>query len=329
MRLTERGLALVDRVVRDPERDALELSLWTLRGVSAMQLLGMGADEAKAALQRASELLADVPQHPAREPLLFRLGFMLCLRAEYDDAFALAERIEALAQKTDDPALLIAACTVQGEIQFMRGHPVVARQWFERGLAASDALGDAAVGTFIADPRVTLLGQLAMQLLHLGLIERARACLKEARTRAQERRQAIAEGVAIWFEGLVEVRLGNTERVAALAEEMRAIANEFAFAQGHAGSKWMRGWVQARSRDPHGGFISICEAYEDDLRLGLRAGGSEVLGYAGEALLRAGDWQGAQRQLDEALEIVNSLGDACTRPSCCCSNPRSPSYAAT
>ena len=35
MRLTERGLAFVDRVERDPERDALELSLWTLRGVSA------------------------------------------------------------------------------------------------------------------------------------------------------------------------------------------------------------------------------------------------------------------------------------------------------
>ena len=53
----------------------------------------------------------------------------------------------------------------------------------------------------------------------------------------------------------------------------------------------------------------IREAYEDDLRLGMRAGGSEVLGYAAEALLRAGDWRAAQRQLDEALEIVDSLGE--------------------
>ncbi len=309
MRLTERGLAFVDRVERDPERDALELSLWTLRGVSAEQLLGMGSEDAKAALQRAYELLDDVPQHPAREPLLFRLGFMLCLRAEYADALALAERIDALAQKAEDPALLIAACTIHGEIQFLRGHPGAARQWLERGLAACDSLGDAAEGTFIADPRVTLLAQLAIQLLHLGLVERARACLKEARTRARERRQAIAEGVAIWCEGIVEVRLGNTERVAVLADEMRAIADEFAFAQGHAGSKWMRGWVQARSGDPHGGFRLIREAYEDDLRLGMRAGGSEVLGYAAEALMRAGDWRAAQGQLDEAFEIVNSLGE--------------------
>jgi tetratricopeptide (TPR) repeat protein len=240
---------------------------------------------------------------------LFGLGFMLCLRAEYADALALAERIEALAQKADDPALLIAACTIQGQVQFLRGHPRIARQWLERGLAASDSLADAAEGIFIADPRVTLLSQLAVQLLHLGLIERARARVKEARTRARERRQAIAEGVAIWNESLVEVRLGNTERVAVLAEEMRAIAEKFAFAQGHAGSKWMRGWVQARRGDPHGGFRLIREAYEDDLRLGLRAGGSEVLGYAAEALMREGDWQAAQRQLDEALEIVSTCGE--------------------
>ncbi len=309
MRLTERGLAFVDRVERNPERDALELSLWTLRGVAAEQLLGMGSEEAKAALQRAYELLDDVPQHPARGPLLFRLGFMLCLRAEYADALALAERAEALAQNAGDPALLIAACAVQAEVQFLRGNPGSARQWLERGLAASDALADAAEGTFIADPRATLLAQLGIQLLHLGLIERARACLKEARARARQRRQAIAEAVAIWFEGLVEVRLGNTERVAVLADEMRAIADEFAFVQGHAGSKWMRGWVQARSGDPHGGFRLIREAYEDDLRLGLRAGGSEVLGYAAEALMRAGDWRAAQGQLDEAFEIVDSFGE--------------------
>jgi len=308
-RLTERGLALVDRLERDPERDALELSLWTLRGVSALQLFGMGSEDAKAALLRAYKLLDDVPQHPAREPLLFRLGFMLCLRAEHADALALAGRIEALAQNADDPALLIAACTIRGQIQFLRGSPRSAREWFERGLEASDSWDEASAGTVIADPRVVILGSLAVQLLHLGLIEQSRACLKAARARAEERGLTIAQGIAIWSEATVEVRLGNTERVAALAEEIRVIADEYAFTQGHAGSKWMRGWVQARSGDPLGGFRLIREAYEDDLRLGLRSGGSEVLGYAAEALMRAGEWQAAQRQLDEAFEIVVAFGE--------------------
>jgi hypothetical protein len=139
---------------------------------------------------------------------LFRLGFMLCLRGEYADAVALAERIDALAQKAEDPALLIAACTIQGEVQFLRGHPVIARQWLERGLAASDSLADAEEGSFIADPR-----HIAR---HLGPAPapRARRAARAPRGRAPVHvRSPDSEGVAIWSEGLVEVRLGNTERV--------------------------------------------------------------------------------------------------------------------
>ena len=79
----------------------------------------------------------------------------------------------------------------------------------------------------------------------------------------------------------------------------------------------MRGWVQARTGDPNGGFRLIREAYEEVLRLGVRAGGSELLGYAAEALVRAGDWRAAQRQLDEAFEIANSLGERVCCRSCC------------
>jgi hypothetical protein len=71
----------------------------------------------------------------------------------------------------------------------------------------------------------------------------------------------------------------------------------------------MRGWVLARTGDPHGGFQLIREAYEEDSHLGMRAGGSELLGYAAEALLRAGEWRAAQQQLDEALDIVVTLGE--------------------
>ena len=50
-------------------------------------------------------------------------------------------------------------------------------------------------------------------------------------------------------------------------------------------------------------------AYEDNVRLGMLVGASETLGYATEALLLAGDLDGAQRQLDEALQIADKLGE--------------------
>ena len=38
----------------------------------------------------------------------------------------------------------------------------------------------------------------------------------------------------------------------------------------------------------------------------MLAGGTEVLGYAAEALLLAGDWDAARQQVEEALQIANT-----------------------
>ena len=39
------------------------------------------------------------------------------------------------------------------------------------------------------------------------------------------------------------------------------------------------------------------------------AGSSETLGYAAEALVLHGDWSGAEEQLRQAFEIVNTYGE--------------------
>jgi predicted ATPase len=121
--LTERGLALVEQAPGGVERNALEITLATLQGVAAANLRGIASAEAKGALQRAHALLGDVPQHPMRGRLLHGLGFVLCLRAEYDEALALAERADALASATNDPVLLLCACTVQADVHLLQGRP--------------------------------------------------------------------------------------------------------------------------------------------------------------------------------------------------------------
>ena len=119
----------------------------------------------------------------------------------------------------------------------------------------------------------------------------------------------MARVVALWFDALFEVRLGNAERVAALADEMQALANDFALAQGRIACRWFRGWADARMGEPREGYRRIREAYEENTRLGMLAGGSENLGYAAEALLLAGDWEAAQHQLEEALQIASTHGE--------------------
>jgi DNA-binding winged helix-turn-helix (wHTH) protein/tetratricopeptide (TPR) repeat protein len=308
MNLTERASGLLQQSPEGTERSTIEIALLTLRGVAATQVLGIGI-EAKSAFQRAYSLLRDVPQHPMQRRLLHGFGFVLSLQADYAEALAVAEWAEALSSTTNDPVLMLAACIVHGEVDQLQCRSRVALTWIERGLALAESLDVAPGEAFVADPQVTLLGLLGIQLLLLGLVAQARTRLQQAHARARLLGQPMAQLVAIWFDALFEVRLGNAERVAALADEMHALVEEFALAQGRPASRWFRAWADARTGDPLDSYRRIREAYEENTRLGMLAGGSEVRGYAAEALLFAGDWEAAQHELEEALKFASTHGE--------------------
>ena len=308
MSLTEHALALLAQTPEGNERNTLEITLATLRGVSAAQVQGFGS-EAKVAFQRAYALLGDVPQHPMCRLLLHGFGFVLSQRAEYAEALAVAERAEAMSSAINDPLLVLAVCTVQGHAQMLQGQPRGARTWLERGLALLESPDAPAEQISVTDPQVLILGLLGIQLLHLGLVEQAHARLRQAHARSLSLGQPMARLVAIWCDALVEVRLGNSHRVAVLADELHALVEEFALAQGRAACRWFRGWADARLGKPLEGYRMIREAYEENRQLGMLAGGSENLGYAAEALLLAADWDAAEQQLQEALQHADKYGE--------------------
>jgi len=303
--IAERASPLLEQVPKSSERATLEIALRTLHGLAATRVLGAG-DEARAAFQRAYALLDEAPHHPMRGRLLHGFGLMLTLRGEYGEALAVADRAEALGSTTSDPVLLSTACTLHGQVDQLQGRSGAARTWLERGLALVER-SDVGPGEFLVDPQVGLLGMLAVPLLHLGLVEDARAAVQRASTRARDRRWPMATLTAIWYCALFEVRLGNAERVAALADEMQTLVDEFALAHGQTAYRWFRGWADARMGTPREGYRRIREAYDDNARLGMLAGASEILGYATEALLLAGDLDAAEKQLEEALQIADKL----------------------
>ncbi len=307
--LAEHGLELLHRSPAGTERVDVEITLATLSGVAALHMLGFSSSEAKTAFARAHALLGGVPRHRMRGLLLHSFGITLVTRAEYAEALGVAERSEALSATSDDPVLLLGACVVQGDVHMLQGRPNQARAWFERGLGAVGSLQESPENPFIADPQVTTLTLLAVQLMHLGRVESARRRLSEARSRARAGAQPMTRMIAIWFETVVELRLGNVERVAALAGQMQSLVDEFALVQGRTAARWFLGWATARAGKPHEGHALIRNAYEENTRLGMLAGASETLGYAAEALLLAGDLDGARRELEEALQISERLGE--------------------
>ena len=309
MSLSERGLNLLDQAPVGIERHALEITLSMLEGEAADHLSGVASSEAKSAFQRAYSRLADVPQHPMRGLALHGLGFLLCMRAEYDEALALAGRAEALAAATNDLVLMPCVCTVQAEVHALQGRPRAARVWAERGLAAITTPDAPLEHSLSIDPEGTLLGLLAIQLVEFGLVETAGVHMRKARDRARRLGRPMAQLVAIWHNALIEVRLGDAGRVAALSDEMHSLVEKFALVQGRTAYRWFRGWADARMGEPRDGYRRIREAYEENARLGMLAGATETRAYAVEALALAGDWDAAQHELEAVFRLADTLGE--------------------
>jgi hypothetical protein len=59
----------------------------------------------------------------------------------------------------------------------------------------------------------------------------------------------------------------------------------------------------------HKGHALIMEGYQRHARLEMWAGGTQVLAYATEALILAGRWSDAQRQVDEALSLAHRIDE--------------------
>jgi DNA-binding winged helix-turn-helix (wHTH) protein/tetratricopeptide (TPR) repeat protein len=313
MRFTERALTLLEDAARPPQYTPTELTLWALRGAASFHLLGV-VDETRDAFRHAHALLKQVPDHPLRGLVLHGLGFVHCLRAEYEEATPITEQAVALAASSDDAVIQLAAYTVQGQVNLMRGQPRAARSWLERGLPLVESAAETSGQSFAADPAVTVLAMLALQLLHLGLVRQGRARVLEAHARADRLGQPTARMIAIWYEALFELRLCNAQRVAALSAEMHALAEEFALAHGRTACEWFGGWADARMGAPLEGYRRIRDAYESNVRLGMLAGASETLGYATEALFLSGDWRAAQQQLEEAVTVARRSGELVYQP---------------
>jgi tetratricopeptide (TPR) repeat protein len=304
MELSELALDLLEGAPSRAQFAATELTLRTLRGVAAFHLLGIAADETRDAFEQAYALLDQVPDHPMCGLLLDGLGYVHCLRADFDRALSVADRAAALSASSDDPTVLLASYTIQAEVSMLRGRPPATRTWLERGISLLGTLGETSGRSFAADPAVTLLAMLGLQLLHLGLVDQGRARVLEAQDRARRLGQPTSRMAAMWHETLFELRLEDVQRVAALAEQMRALAEEFALPHARTASRWFSGWAEARMGAPLEGYGKIREAHEANVKLGMMAGASETLGYAAEALLLSGDWRAAQQQLDEAMAIA-------------------------
>jgi tetratricopeptide (TPR) repeat protein len=306
--LTARGLRLLQTCKEGPERMDMEVRLMSKRGVACSVLFGVGSQQARIAFERAKELCDALPENPDRALLMNGMGLTLYIRGEYDEAAVLARRVYAMSERHQNPVLVVFASNLLGMIDGVQARHRLACEHLERGLEACKRIPDQVLlAAFVVDPFVSIRANLALPLLHLGFAHRAREQIELAVTRVQATGQPTARMLALWVKGMIAVRREEPQEVAAVAEQLGAVVEQNMLTHGEGPARWLRGWAMAQLGSPREGFKLIREGFACHERHGAFAGNTETLGYAAEALMLAGDWNGAERQLDAMAALARRI----------------------
>jgi class 3 adenylate cyclase/tetratricopeptide (TPR) repeat protein len=308
-----RGLGLLATLAEGRARDDRELQFLTALGPTYITARGYAASEVGPTLLRARELCQrlDAPQQ------LF--GIMLgtwewrVVRGDLRLCAALAADGMALAERLNDPGILMEALFMPGVTLFYRAQFAQARAYYEKALAAYDDRERTKFWTAYTghNAGVTHRCYLALALWHLGYPDRARQVDREARDLARTIGHAFSLGHAVDFTAILShyCRLGS--EVQAAAEEEVAIGAEQGFQLWHALGTLHKGagmLLQGRREEALPLLLKGFRAF--------RATGAEVrvptyLGILGDAYTQSARFEDAHRALDEGLAVAEKNDDRC------------------
>jgi predicted ATPase len=303
------ALELLQTLADTPERAQQELTLQLALAPPLRATKGLTAPEAGAVSSRALELCRQVGE----TPLLFgalanTLPFHL-IRAELQTTRELAERLMSLAQRTQDPALLLDAHWNLAMVSYSLGEWIAARAHFEQAIALYDpGRRRAAMARVGLDFGVPSLPYLANVLWALGYPDQARTQSRAGLSLAQETAHPDTTALA-W---LPDIRLYQFLREARTVQQRAEALIMLCDEQELVVSPWgivAQGWALSMQGKAEEGIKQIQQGMA-----ALRAAGAEFLrpyhlALLAEAYGKAGQVENGLTALAEALAAVDSTGE--------------------
>ena len=208
--LLERSVALVSAMVDTPSKQRREMELLSLLATPLAVTEGFASARLDETQRRAADLAGCLGLEP--EPSLLRSMVMskLC-RKDFEQARGAADRLRALAVRSEDHVLLVESEYLLGIAAFWSGRFHPAREHFEEAIHRFDPERRMEnLVRFGHDPRIVCGSRLANTLWFLGLTDEARAARDEALA-AAEHDNPFSRGVALVFAALLSVDLGEPD----------------------------------------------------------------------------------------------------------------------
>ncbi len=289
-------------------RQELDLQIALFAPLVAVK--GYGTPEVGQAYTRARELCMQIEDPALLFQVLYGLWGYNLVRMNLDTSLELARNCLALAEASQNRALLLEGNRIMGETAYHRGDVVQAREYFERSRTLYDFRQHRShAALYGQDPGVALLSHGSFTLWHLGYADQAMAWSLEAIALAEAGQHPFSQVFSLDYAGILHELRGEPvlagERIAAamtISEEQK-----FAFWLGRL--RTLHGWLSAQQAHLAEGIAEMRENLA-----AYRATGSELFAAyylicLAKAYARSGDLGAARAALDEGLaEVERSAG---------------------
>jgi predicted ATPase len=256
-----KGLEVLKTLPETPERLQQELHVQTALGPAVMAIKGQGSPEVERVYSRARELCEQVGEPSQLFRILWGLRNVYTQRGDFQAIQALEEQLLSLAQRLDDPDLLLEAHHALWSSLFLGGEPAPAQPHLEQGRRLYDPQRHRAHAALYSghDPGMCSRLLAAPSLWLLGYPDQALTSLQAALAWAQQLAHPMSLTLARFWAAVLHHLRREAPLTQAYAEATMAIATEQGFPQPFAQATPLRGWALAASGHREEGRAQILQ----------------------------------------------------------------------
>ncbi|MBI3757393.1 MAG: AAA family ATPase [Deltaproteobacteria bacterium] len=302
------ALELLTTLPDTHERTQQELTLQVTLGGPLQATRGASSPELRAAYTRARELCQQVGETRQLFPVLLGLRTFHHVRGEFLTARELGEQLLGLAQREQDPALLVQAYRAVGGTLFHLGEFGAAQAHLAQGLTLYDAQHHH-FPMFLIEPGVFGLSYTAWVLWHLGYPDQALQKSAAARTLAQELSYPLSLAAARVYAAMSHQLRRERAPTQEWAEAGITLASEQGFPVWLGQGTILQGWAQAEQGQVEEGITQIRQGLATCQAVGAGIFQSYYLALLVEAYRKAGQAEDGLAALAEALAVVDKSGE--------------------
>ena len=304
-----KGLEVLKTLPDTRTRAQQELGLQNTLGPVLMAIRGWAAPEVEATYARAHALCQQVGETPQLFPALMGIGTFYMASGKLQTARELREQLLSLAQRQQEPALLLHAHLALGATLLWLGELAQAHVHLEQGIRLYDQNPSHSPSFVGDDPGVSGRRLVALALWLLGYPDQALRRSREALTLAQALSHPFSLTFALAQAAFLHQLRREEQATQERAEAVIALAHEQGFSRWEAWGTVIRGWVLAAQGQREGGIAQIRQGLAAWQGTGQELGRVYFLALLAEVYGKAGQAEAGLSVIAEALALMDKIGE--------------------